>query len=130
MLSLDELQGLLRSLGKSYSVAEIEKLMATANQYISSDGFTFPVFINLVEKGLSNTKESTIKRYFDFLDLDQSGSISVQELELCLQDLDLGLSDVEIKQMVLSVFNNSEQSLSYEEFSQKLKQIHLISKTR
>jgi Ca2+-binding EF-hand superfamily protein len=106
----------------------MQKLITTADQYIKSGGFTFPVFINLIEKGLSNTKESTIKRYFDFLDIDQSGNISAEELELCLKDLDLGLSDLEIKQILQSVFNNGEQSLSYEEFSQNLKQIGLMSK--
>jgi Ca2+-binding EF-hand superfamily protein len=106
----------------------MQKLITTADQYIKSGGFTFQVFINLIEKGLSNTQESAIKRYFDVLDIDNSGSISAKELELCIKDLDLGLSDVEIQQILQSVFNNGEQSLSYEEFSQNLKQIGLMSK--
>ncbi|MGK7932744.1 MAG: 4Fe-4S binding protein [Microcystaceae cyanobacterium] len=127
-LSLDELQALLRAVGKSYSAETRQKLITTAEQYVSDGGFTFPVFINLIEKGLSNTKESTIQQYFNFLDIDQSGCISAEELEICLKDLDLGLSDVEIKQMLQSVFNNREQSLSYEEFSQNFQQIGLASK--
>ncbi len=81
------------------------------------------MFINLIHKDLSDIKQSTIKQYFDFLDIDESGKISSEELRLCLQDLDLGLSEPEIEQMLGSVFENREQQLSYEEFSQHIKKV-------
>ena len=101
----------------------MEKLTATIDEKISNNGVTFNVFIELIQKGLSDTKESPIKQYFDFFDRDQSGKVSIQELRLCLNDLDLGLSENEIEQLLQSVFKNSEQELSYEAFSNNINQI-------
>ena len=123
LLSFDELQALLRAVGRSDSGKKVDKLMATIDEKISQNCFTFEVFINFIQKGLSDKTESPTKQYFDFFDVDQSGTVSVEELRLCLNDLDLGLSETEIEQMLQSVFQNSDQELSYEEFSQKFTQI-------
>ena len=101
----------------------MQELIAKIDERTRSDGFTFQLFINLIHKGLSDIKQSTIKQYFDFLDIDESGKISVEELRLCMKDLDLGLSEPEIEKMLGSVFENSDQQLSYEDFSQHLKQV-------
>ncbi|MGK7883923.1 MAG: EF-hand domain-containing protein [Crocosphaera sp.] len=123
LLSLDELQALLRAVGRYYSGEKMDKLMATIDEKISQNGLTFEVFINFIQKGLLDTKESSIKQYFDFFDMDQSGTVSAEELRLCLNDLDLGLSENEIEKMLQTVFQNSDQQLSYEEFSDNFKQI-------
>lgn len=123
LLSIDELQALFRAVGRSYSGEKMEKLIATMNAKISNHGFTFDVFIELIQKGLSDKKESPMKQYFDFFDRDQPGTVSAEELRLCLKDLDLGLSETEIVQMLESVFQNGDQQLSYEAFSQKFTQI-------
>ena len=120
---MDELQALLRAVGRSSSGEKMENLRATIDKQINQSGFTFDSFINLIEKSLSDTKYSPIKQYFDFFDIDQSGSVSAEELRLCLNDLDLGLSETEIEQLLKSVFKHGQQELSYEEFSQKFTQI-------
>ena len=123
LLSLDELQALLRAVGRFDSAEKMQELISSIDERTRSDGFTFQLFINLIHKDLSDIKQSTIKQYFDFLDIDESGKISSEELRLCLQDLDLGLSEPEIEQMLGSVFENREQQLSYEEFSQHIKKV-------
>ena len=101
----------------------MKQLIATMDEKIRNNGFTFDLFIELIQKGLSDTKQNPIKQYFEFFDRDQSGTVSIQELQLCLNDLDLGLSENEIEQLLHSVFKNSEQELSYEAFSNNIKQI-------
>ena len=123
LLSLDELQALLRAVGRSYSTEKMEQLIAKIDEHPPRDGLTFQIFINLINKDLSDIKQSTIKQYFDFLDINESGTISAEELRLCLKDLDLGFSEPKIEQILGSVFENSDQQLSYEEFSQQLNQV-------
>lgn len=123
LLTLDELQALLRSVGRFDSADKMQELISSIEENTRSDGFTFQLFINLIHKGISDIKQSTIKQYFDFLDIDESGKISAEELRLCLQDLDLGLSESEIEQILESVFENKDQQLSYEDFSQNIKKV-------
>lgn len=123
VLSLDELQALLRVVGRSSSEEKMEKLIETIDEKVIKTGFTFDIFIDLIQKGLSNTEENKIKQYFDFFDMDQSGTISVEELRFCLNDLDLGLSETEIEQLLQSVFKSKDQQLSYEEFFDNFQEI-------
>ena len=122
-LRLDELQALLRAVGRFDSADKMQELISSIDENTRSEGFTFQLFINLIHKGISDLKQGTIKQYFDFLDIDESGKISAEELRLCLQDLGLGLSEREIEQMLESVFENKDQQLSYEDFSQHIKKV-------
>ncbi|MGK7941176.1 MAG: EF-hand domain-containing protein [Crocosphaera sp.] len=121
-LSLVELQALLRAVGRSYDPNRLQEVMNLMTGRTNSDSITFAEFINLIHRNLSKSPEDGMLERFRFFDMDGSGNISLEELRLCLRDIDTGLSNGEIEEMLKLADTSGDQELSYEEFRQIFEQ--------
>ena len=81
-----------------------------------SEELTFSEFTSLMHCSLTNTQEEAMLQRFRFFDMDGSGHISLEELRLCLRDIDTGLSDSQIEQMLNLADTSGDHELSYDEF--------------
>jgi Ca2+-binding EF-hand superfamily protein len=121
-LSMAELHALLRAVGRSYAPERLQEVMDMMTGRVNSDTLTFAEFTNLVHRNLTNTPEDAMLQRFRFFDMDGSGEISLEELRLCLRDIDTGLSDSEIEEMLKLADTSGDKELSYEEFCQIFEQ--------
>ncbi|MGB5771223.1 MAG: EF-hand domain-containing protein [Crocosphaera sp.] len=119
-LSLPELQSLLRAVGRSYPPEKLQQVMDVITGRTNSEYITFAEFTKLIHSSLTNNPENDndLLRRFRFFDMDGSGNISLEELRLCLRDIDTEISDYEIEEMLKLADTSGDQELSYEEFCQ------------
>ncbi len=115
-LSVVELHALLRAIGRSYSPNRLQEVMDMMTGRTGSETITFAEFTNLIHRQLSEPPEDAMLQRFRFFDMDGSGNISLEELRLCLRDIDTGLSDGEIEEMLKLADTSGDNELSYEEF--------------
>ncbi|MDJ0508478.1 MAG: EF-hand domain-containing protein [Crocosphaera sp.] len=115
-LSVVELHALLRAVGRSYSPDRLQEVMDMMTGRVNSDSITFAEFTNLIHSTLSEPPEDAMRQRFRFFDMDGSGNISLEELRLCLRDIDTGLSDSDIEEMLKLADTSGDNELSYEEF--------------
>jgi Ca2+-binding EF-hand superfamily protein len=121
-LSMAELHALLRAVGRSYAPERLQEVMDMMTGRVNSDTLTFAEFTNLVHRNLTNTPEDAMLQRFRFFDMDGSGEISLEELRLCLRDIDTGLSDSEIEEMLKLADTSGDRQLNYDEFRQIFQQ--------
>ena len=115
-LSMAELHALLRAVGRSYSSERLQEVMDMMPGRRGSEELTFSEFTSLMHCSLTNTQEEAMLQRFRFFDMDGSGHISLEELRLCLRDIDTGLSDSQIEQMLNLADTSGDHELSYDEF--------------
>lgn len=121
-LSVAELHSLLRAVGRSYSAQRVREVIDMITGRPNSESLTFLEFTNLIHRDLADTPEDAMLQRFRFFDTDDSGNISLEELRLCLRDIDTGLSDEEIEEMLKLADTSGDHELSYEEFRQIFEQ--------
>ena len=121
-LSVAELHSLLRAVGRSYSAQRVREVIDMITGRPNSESLTFLEFTNLIHRDLADTPEDALLQRFRFFDTDESGNISLEELRLCLRDIDTGLSDGEIEEMLKLADTSGDHELSYEEFRQIFEQ--------
>lgn len=126
-LSVAELHALLRAVGRSYSSERLREIVDLITGRPNSNSLTFVEFTNLIHRDLTDTPEEAMLQRFRFFDTDGSGNISLEELRLCLRDIDTGLSDSEIEEMLKLADTSGDQELSYEEFCQIFEQFKTVS---
>ncbi|MEA5533370.1 EF-hand domain-containing protein [Crocosphaera sp. XPORK-15E] len=126
-LSVAELHALLRAVGRSYSSERLREVMDLITGHPNSNSLTFVEFTNLIHRDLKDTPEDAMLQRFRFFDTDGSGNISLEELRLCLRDIDTGLSDSEIEEMLKLADTSGDHELSYEEFCQIFEQFRTVA---
>jgi len=66
-------------------------------------------------------KENHLRSAFTYFDKDGSGTISPDELRICLQSDDFTLSEEQINQLLQGVDKNNDGQIDYHEFIQMMK---------
>lgn len=61
-----------------------------------------------------SNKVDEIKAIFDVFDRDSNGYISASELKLAMANLDMQLSDDEVKQMIKAADLNNDQQIDFQ----------------
>jgi Ca2+-binding EF-hand superfamily protein len=124
-LSLVELRALLRSVGRTYSQEKVQEVMDKITGISASSSLNFSQFTQLIQENLSNSSEETWRRRFSFLDSQEVGELSYEDLRVCLRDLDDGLTDSEIEQMLQLADTDRDGKISATEFAQVFVQLRV-----
>jgi calcium-dependent protein kinase len=97
------------------SVTDIEKAMEVIDS--NNNGvIDYTEFIAACMYSQDYSQELQIKQAFQYFDKDGSGTISADELRVCLQSQDQTLTDDEINNMISQVDENQDGMIDYEEF--------------
>ena len=67
------------------------------------------------------SQEKQIRQAFQYFDKDNSGTISADELRLCLQSEDQTLTDEEISKLIAEVDENNDGLIDYREFLEMMR---------
>ena len=62
------------------------------------------------------SQEKQIKQAFQYFDKDNSGTISAEELRLCLQSEDQTLTDDDVEKLIAEVDQDRDGLIDYKEF--------------
>jgi Ca2+-binding EF-hand superfamily protein len=124
-LSVVELRALLRSVGRTYSQEKVQEVMDKITGISASSSLNFSQFTQLIQENLSNSSEETWRRRFSFLDSQEVGELSYEDLRVCLRDLNNGLTDSEIEQMLQLADTDRDGKISAEEFAQVFTQVRV-----
>jgi Ca2+-binding EF-hand superfamily protein len=115
-LSAVELHSLLRAIGRSYSAERVQEVMDMITGTPKSEYISFANFTTLLHQELTEHPQEVMFERFRRFDVDNSGFINLEELRLCLRDIDISLSDSQIEEMLKLADQNSDHHISYEEF--------------
>ncbi|XP_031498198.1 calmodulin-like protein 30 [Nymphaea colorata] len=125
-LSAEELERVLKALGRNNSQAEVMEMLQVADT--DCDGFIdFKEFMDVVGMD-GGVKESEIESAFHVFDLDGNGRISGEELHQVLKRLGERCSLEECKRMVKGVDKNGDGQVDIQEFmmmmTKNMKMVH------
>lgn len=67
------------------------------------------------------SQEQQIKQAFQYFDKDNSGTITMDELRLCLQSEDQTLTDDDINNLIQEVDENQDGQIDYQEFLEMMR---------
>lgn len=67
------------------------------------------------------SQERQIRQAFQYFDKDNSGTISADELRMCLQSEDQTLTDDEINRLISEVDENKDGLIDYKEFLEMMR---------
>ncbi|KAJ8772169.1 hypothetical protein K2173_027346 [Erythroxylum novogranatense] len=115
-ISLDELGDVLKSMGSTYTQAELDRVMKDVDA--DKDGF-----INLEEFShlcRSSSGVSDLRDAFDLYDQNKDGLISSAELHKVLNSLGIRCSAEECVKMISSVDSDGDGSVNFEEFQKMM----------
>ncbi len=115
-ISAIELHSLLRAVGRSYSAQQVQEVMDMITGTRYSQSISFADFTTLIHRELTEHPQENMFERFGRFDVDNSGHINIEELRLCLRDIDVSLSDIEIEEMLKIADTNNDNQISYQEF--------------
>lgn len=115
-LSAIELHSLLRAIGRSYSAERVQAVMDMITGTPHSQSISFSDFTTLLHQEFTEHPQDGMLARFQRFDVDNSGYINLEELRLCLRDIDISLPDQAIEEMLKLADSNSDNQISYEEF--------------
>jgi calcium-dependent protein kinase len=88
----------------------------------NKNGFIdYTEFIAACLQSYNYLKESHLKAAFSFFDKDSSGSISLEELKMCLQNEDYTLDDDSLNKLMTEVDADHNGQIDYSEFIAMMK---------
>ena len=117
-LSAAELRSVLRSVGRSYSAERIQAAMDMITGNVNSSSISFEEFATLLQSNLTDDQDERLAQRFQLFDADGSGHISLEELQVCIRDLDALVTKAEIENMLKSIDVDGDGKINYEEFYQ------------
>lgn len=115
-LSAVELGSVLKAVGRPYSPERIQEAMAIITGRPNSNSITFEEFATLLESDLTDDQDQRLLERFKLFDLDSSGYISLEELRICIRDLDALVTNAEVEKMLKRADTSADGQVSYEEF--------------
>jgi len=145
-LSAVELGSVLKAVGRPYSPQRVQEAMEIItgrpnSNSISFEEFTtllesdlmddqhqrllerfklfdisFEEFATLLESDLMDDQHQRLLERFKFFDLDSSGYISLEELRICIHDLDALVTNAEVEEILKRADTSADEQVSYEEF--------------
>lgn len=117
-LSNAELRSVLRAVGRPYSAKRIKEVMETITGQANRDSISFEEFAALMQSDLMEDEEQRLLERFELFDIDGSGTITLEELQVCIRDLDSLVTKAEIGKMLKKVDTNGDTQIDYQEFYQ------------
>lgn len=120
LLSLDEVEAALRTLGQEPAPADVAALLEAADGPLSFDAFAALLRAHL-DRGTAaahapDARESELREAFRVFDKNGDGSISPDELAAVFLSLGEQLTRDEVAAMVASVDVDRDGRISYDEF--------------
>lgn len=123
VLSADEFSSLLKAVGRPYALQQVQELMTLITGRSHSEGISFEEFTILLQSNLSNNSEQILLERFRLFDADGSGYITLEELRVCIRDIEPNIPDVAIEDMLKMADISGDQQISFEEFCQLFQQL-------
>ncbi|KAL5815486.1 hypothetical protein ACOSQ4_026127 [Xanthoceras sorbifolium] len=112
MISIDELGGVLKALGSSYTDEELRRVMDDVDT--DKDGkISMSEFASFCR---SSAADDELRDAFDLYDHNRNGLISATELHSVLQRLKMGCSKEDCVNMIKSVDSDGDGHVNFEEF--------------
>ena len=115
-ISEQEFSFVIQRFGHKMNAEEVKNVMATLDS--NNDGLiSFTEFCRVFEKeGLYCAADYELKSAFQMLDKDNSGTISMDEIQSLVAKKNQHLNKQEIKDLLYGIDINGDAELDYEEF--------------
>ena len=109
-LELDEVEAGMKALGIPITKTTVQRVFGR----LDSDG---DGTVTLTEfTSYCNVRLLEIRKTFDAIDTDRNGTISSEEIKLCIQALGMKISSQQLRSMVRRVVKHENGSISFDEF--------------
>ena len=116
-ISLEELGGVLQSVGQPLSTAELQKMISDAD--VDKNGkIDFPEFLSLSSAKINNKEdtERELQETFRFYDVSNEGVITPCNLQYAMAKLGCKLTAEEADEMIREADLDMDGALNFEEF--------------
>ncbi|XP_066917765.1 calmodulin-like [Clytia hemisphaerica] len=116
-ISVHELQDMMTSLGQRVSEADIKEMLEDTDT--SADGtLDYPAFMSMMtRKSANNDLNCEIKEAFKFFDQDGDGTITKEELKICMKRIGEDLSDEDLNEMLNEADLDGNGKIEFHEFA-------------
>ncbi len=115
-MSATELAAVLKAVGRPYSLQRVQEAMDIITGGSNSESISFEEFATLLESDLMDDQDKRLLERFKLFDADGSGQITLEELKICIRNLDSLVTSDEIQDMLKRADITSDGQISYEEF--------------
>lgn len=115
-LSTAELGAVLKAVGRPYSLQRVQDAMEIITGRPDSNSLSFEEFASLLQSDLLDDQDKQLLERFKLFDLDGSGHIGLEELKICIRNLDALVTNAEIEEMLKRADTSGDKQISYEEF--------------
>jgi uncharacterized protein (DUF924 family)/Ca2+-binding EF-hand superfamily protein len=123
-LSLAELCSVLRAVARPYSAKGVQEAMDIITGRPNSNSISFEEFATLLQSDLLKERSKQLPERFKFFDVDGSGTISLEELRVCIRNIDHLVTNAEIEAMLKTADSSGDGQISYEEFDSLFQELH------
>jgi Ca2+-binding EF-hand superfamily protein len=123
-LSVAELCSVLRAVARPYSTKGVQEAMNIITGRPNSNSISFEEFATLLQSDLLKERSKRLPERFKFFDVDGSGTISLEELRVCIRNIDHLVTNAEIEAMLKTADSSGDGQISYEEFDRLFQELH------
>ena len=125
-ISIDELRGVMKSLGQSPTEEELTRMIQSVDDNGNNE-IDFQEFLILMssKKSVSDDPDRELKDAFAVFDTDGSGLISRSELKGLLNNLGQLVSDEELDAMMGEVDKDGNGEIDFEEFKAMMVRVYI-----
>jgi Ca2+-binding EF-hand superfamily protein len=114
----------LRAVGRPYSAKGVQEAMDIITGRPNSNSISFEEFATLLQSDLLKERSKRLPERFKFFDVDGSGTISLEELRVCIRNIDHLVTNAEIEAMLKTADSSGDGQISYEEFDSLFQELH------
>ena len=122
-LSVSELGQVLQALGRTYNEGRLQNVIDLITGCSNSEGLSFEEFVTLLRNDLMDSPEHRLHNRFRIFDADNSGYITLQELQLCLGHINCRATNEELEAVLRRADTNNDGHIDYEEFYRLFQEI-------
>lgn len=122
-LSVVELCCVLKAVGRPYSTKQVQETMDTIAGRTNTDSITFFEFATRLQSNDLEERSKRLPERFKLFDIDGSGTISLEELRVCIRNIDHLITNAEIEAMLKTADSSGDGQISYEEFDKLFQEL-------
>jgi Ca2+-binding EF-hand superfamily protein len=115
-LSVDELLSVLHSVGRAYSIERVQEAIEIITGHSGRRDISFEEFATLLQSDLVSHEDEQMLERFRLFDADGSGTISLEELRICIRNHDALITNAEIEAMLKQADRDGDGHIDYQEF--------------
>lgn len=115
-LSVDELLSVLNAVGRPYSIERVQEAIDIITDHSGRLTISFEEFATLVQSDLLSHEDEQLLERFQLFDVDGSGTISLEELRICIRNHDSLITNTEIESMLKRADSDGDGHIDYHEF--------------